>query len=70
MSEGGGLSKLLHSDCVVLRLGLVNKQNTSYQFENILKYCYGFIQKSNIEILEPRYQLQYRFKMVLLASRL
>ena len=32
-------------------LGLVtNELNSSYQFENILKQCYGILQKSTIEI--------------------
>ena len=43
-------------------LGLVNKPNISYRFANILRYRYGILQKSNVEIFEFRYQLQYRFE--------
>ena len=39
--------------------------NILYRFENIQKYWYVILQASNIEISELRYQLQYRFKVVL-----
>ena len=50
-------------------LGLVNKPNITYQFENILKYQYGILQigLSNIGISEFRNQPQYRLKMILLV---
>ena len=51
------------------KLGLVNKPNISYRFENILKYQFRIQQKLNIEISELRYRLQYRFKMLLLVWR-
>ena len=40
-------------------LELVNEPNISYRFEHIFKYRYGILKKSNIEISEFRYQLQY-----------
>ena len=51
--------------CLRYQLGLVNKRNISYQFENIQKYWYRILQTSNIEISFLRYQLRYRFKVVL-----
>mgnify|MGYP001795091576 CR=1 FL=1 len=43
-------------------VGLVNKPNTLYRFENILKYRCGILKNWNNEISEFRYQLQYRLK--------
>ena len=54
--------------CLRYQLGLVNKPNILYRFENIQKYWYGILQKSNIEISELRYQLRYQFKVVLYYS--
>ena len=54
--------------CLRYQLGLVNKPNFSYRFENIQKYWYGILQTSNIEISELQYQLRYRFKVVLYYS--
>ena len=51
--------------CLRYQLGLVNNPNILYRFENIQKYWYVILQTSNIEISELRYQLQYRFKVVL-----
>ena len=43
------VSKFCTDWCIV---GLVNKSNIAYQFENTctVKYCYEILQKSNIDI--------------------
>ena len=50
-----------------VKLRLVNKNQIFRIGLIILKYQYKILQKSNIEILEFRYQLKYRFKMVSLV---
>ena len=50
-------------------VGLVNKPNIFYQLENLVKYGYETLRKSDIVMsdivrLEFRYQPKHRFKMV------
>ena len=45
--------------CLRYQLGLVNKPNILYRFENIQKYWNGILQTSNIEMSEFRVVLYY-----------